>query len=143
MAMKQINVAKATGPALDWLVAKCEGLTLVLDPMGFRKDAPDSPQAGWWVWLAQPGSMIVGYAPESNKSHRGYSPSTDWAQGGPIIEREFITNGPHQVKGEVVGSCALGLKTDWSYGPTPLIAAMRCRVVSQLGPTAEVPEELL
>lgn len=69
--------------------------------------------------------------------------STDWAQGGPIIEREFITNGPHQIKGEVVGSCALGLKTDWSYGPTPLIAAMRCYVASKLGDKIEVPDELV
>lgn len=29
------------------------------------------------------------------------------------------------------------------YGPTPLIAAMRCYVASKLGDEVEIPEELL
>ena len=63
--------------------------------------------------------------------------STDWAQGGPIIEREKIN-----------------LEQDgfqwWAHikadeecpGPTPLIAAMRCFVASKLGEIVEVPREL-
>jgi hypothetical protein len=31
---------------------------------------------------------------------------------------------------------------DFAQGPTPLIAAMRCYVASQLGDEVEVPEEL-
>ena len=42
--------------------------------------------------------------------------STDWAQGGAIIERERI--------------------------PTPLIAALRCYVASKLGDEVEIPKEL-
>lgn len=30
-----------------------------------------------------------------------------------------------------------------TYGPTPLVAAMRCYVASQLGATVEIPDELL
>jgi hypothetical protein len=69
--------------------------------------------------------------------------STDWAQGGPIIEREQITIG---ADGE--GWCAgKPWDTDWMSGfvhrgDTPLIAAMRCYVASKLGDTVEVPEEL-
>ena len=68
-----------------------------------------------------------------------YHPSTDWSQGGPIIERERI-----ELKGD--GG------TDWlashnnesvEFGPTPLIAAMRCLVASKLGDEIEIPEELL
>ena len=69
--------------------------------------------------------------------------STDWAQGGPIIERE----GFELCRLE---SSAFGI--EWRaqidcdcrfYGPTPLIAAMRCYVASKLGDEVDVPEELL
>jgi len=75
----------------------------------------------------------------------GFSPSTNWAHGGPIIEH--------------FGMCllAFGLgPTAWSAhmssgstaarrvsGPTPLIAAMRCYVASKLGDEVDVPKELL
>jgi hypothetical protein len=68
-----------------------------------------------------------------------YIPSTNWAQGGPIIEREGI-------------SWHCGNKASWhAYGygsadnisgPTPLIAAMRCYVASKLGDDVDIPEEL-
>jgi hypothetical protein len=66
--------------------------------------------------------------------------STDWAQGGPIIEREMIS-----ISREFGSS-----RTEWAawtpapmrdnaeafgYGSTPLEAAMRCYVVSKLGAT--------
>jgi hypothetical protein len=64
-------------------------------------------------------------------------PSTDWSQGGPIIERERISI-THQV-----GRWAAQTDDDlFAYGPTPLIAAMRCYVASKLGDEVEIPEEL-
>ena len=73
--------------------------------------------------------------------------STDWAQGGPIIEQERI-----RVRFEV--ECYWHFTTptdtwianyegagDW-LGPTLLIAAMRCYVASKLGDTIDIPEEL-
>jgi hypothetical protein len=67
-----------------------------------------------------------------------YSPSTNWAQGGPIIEREKIQILPRSA--------------DWvaiRFGPgkpitgtTPLIAAMRCYAASKLGDEVEIPKEL-
>lgn len=69
----------------------------------------------------------------------GCSPSTDWSKGGPIIERERI-----ELKDD--GG------TDWlashnnesvEFGPTPLIAAMRCYVASKLGDEVDIPKELL
>ena len=34
MTMKTIKVSEATGPALDWLVAKCEGYKTAFTPAG-------------------------------------------------------------------------------------------------------------
>ena len=150
--MKTVKVAEATELQLDWLVAKCEGLPLRLDPLGLKADAPGSPESGWWVWLAQPGSMLVGPGGDTVSSRR-YSPSTNWAQGGPIIERELIdiqakfNSGSSIVpKGQWYWQASTVNEDDvayWFDGPTPLIAAMRCYVVSKLGDTAEVPEELV
>ena len=61
--------------------------------------------------------------------------STDWAQGGPLIEKECIA------------LAFDGFPQGWVanqkiYGPTPLIAAMRCYVASKLGDEVEIPEEL-
>jgi hypothetical protein len=87
--------------------------------------------------------------------------STDWSQGGPIIERERIhiscwptradtreTN-PNPWYAQEFRRGAVShddyfdpYKNDMS-GPTPLIAAMRCVVASKLGDEVEIPEELL
>ena len=69
-----------------------------------------------------------------------YNPSTDWAQGGPIIEEERIdTNTSYP--STWVATCHDGSKT--CTGPTPLIAAMRCFVASKLGDEVDIPEELI
>ena len=62
--------------------------------------------------------------------------STDWAQSGPIIEREGIAL---YLFGNAEWNAHVGGKE--SIGPTPLIAAMRCYVASKLGEEVEVPKE--
>jgi hypothetical protein len=63
--------------------------------------------------------------------------ATDWAQGGPIIERERIEL---EHDGFIWWA---RIKADEEYfGHTPLIAAMRCYVASQLGDTIDIPNEL-
>lgn len=65
--------------------------------------------------------------------------ATDWAQGGPIIEREKI-----QIKENGHGHWFAKIgKGKWMRGLTPLIAAMRCYVASQFGDTVDVPSELM
>ena len=66
-----------------------------------------------------------------------YSPSTDWALGGPIIQREEIC-----VLAPVRGLWRGRKEGRTQYGPTPLVAAMRCYVSSKLGDEVEIPEEL-
>lgn len=63
--------------------------------------------------------------------------STNWALGGPIIERESIGLMPSRTAYyERDGGLF------YSYGPTTLIAAMRCYVASKLGDVVEVPDEI-
>jgi len=101
------------GKPLDWAVATSQEL----EPI------PNQP-AGFFYWGGQSGS---------------YSPSTDWAQGDPIIERECIA-----LKAYATEPVHWEAGTFGSFkGATPLIAAMRCLVASKFGDEVEIPEELL
>jgi hypothetical protein len=71
----------------------------------------------------------------------GFLPSTNWAQGGPIIEREMIEIGAHEPK-DIEWVARDYWKENTMTGPTPLIAAMRCFVASKLGPEIEIPMEI-
>lgn len=82
--------------------------------------------------------------------HYGYtfwSPHEDWSQGGPIIEREMRDHGFDVWRTKDMTQCAAtyerGLPDSYVFGPTTLIAAMRCFVASRLGDEVDVPEELL
>jgi hypothetical protein len=68
--------------------------------------------------------------------------SSDWAFGGPIIEREDIGVFPKDDSTGWYAHKTWGISTD-GEGPTPLIAAMRCYVASKLGDTIDIPEELI
>jgi len=113
----KIKISEASGPVLDWLVAKCEGVQVekIMD-LSFWSSA------NWEMY------------------------STDWAQGGPIIEREKMTVGmcigETKWGADIYAGTGLDIKANRT-GPTPLIAAMRCYVASKLGTEVEVPEELV
>ena len=66
--------------------------------------------------------------------------STDWAQAGPIIEREKINLGSVLCEGQEFWTATMYLAE--SEGPTPLVAAMRCYVASKLGEEVEVQDGL-
>jgi len=68
--------------------------------------------------------------------------STDWAQGGPIIEREAIQITPDEYTGTWSAYMTNEGEPYVGTGPTPLIAAMRCYVASKLGDEIELPTEL-
>ena len=75
--------------------------------------------------------------------------STDWEQGGPIIEREGIgielwgEKNWFATRVKDLGPAVKDITIYETFGPTPLIAAMRCYVASVLGDEVEVPDELL
>ena len=108
-----------TGAALDWAVAKCEGIT-------------EGKDSAWYY-----------------DRRNAYNYSTDWAQGGPIIEREKIALTWYPDDKEWIAGVDFQhprfsnvIAYEEQYGPTPLIAAMRCYVASKLGEEVDVPEEL-
>ena len=132
--MKQIKVCEATPIQLDWLVATCEGYTnLRRNPHRFAQHL-----------IMNRGGNI------KNLSELNYP--TDWAQGGPIIERERITLDYYCNQGEsraALGYASYDIEGEYiegsdheQTGQTPLEAAMRCYVSSRLGPEVEIPNEL-
>ena len=70
--------------------------------------------------------------------------STDWAQGGSIIEREGLTVIYRMVERVALWTAYNDLMDTpcEQGGTTPLIAAMRCYVASKLGDEVEIPNEL-
>ena len=113
----KIKTADLLGPALDWAVAMCVGKI-----HGYKYQLVDDCRH---------------FIP--------YSPSTDWSQGGPIIERECLEvrvfaehgapdGGPYWISEH---------HPEVGHGPTVLIAAMRCLVASRLGDEVDVPDELV
>ena len=67
----------------------------------------------------------------------------DWAQGGPIIEREGIGLECDD-QGIWFASYDLSAETAWgATGKTPLEAAMRCYVSVKLGNDIELPNQIL
>ena len=121
-----MKVVDAIGAQLDWMVAKADenlypkGDVRLLDGKVLTIEAGDYEQSDRW---------------------QRYSPSTDWAQAGPILDRERITI--RQWTDMPISHAYMPHDgAPWGAGPTPLIAAMRCYVASKLGREVEVPEEL-
>ena len=124
----KIKTSELTGAALDWAANFAVG--------------PDEDFKGNFARYV------------TNITCFGVSPSTDWKEGGPIIEREGI-----ELLCNLTATEASRFKdahADWqafyrhqrateqrSFGTTPLTAAMRCFVASKLGEEVDVPEELL
>jgi len=71
-----------------------------------------------------------------------FLPSTDWAQGGPIIEREAIQTTPDEYKGSWSAYMTNEGEPYESTGTTALIAAMRCYIAAKLGDLVEIPQGL-
>lgn len=116
----KIKVSDATPLQLDWLVATALG-------RGPKHNMESHGRTWHGWWLAAPG---YDYEPMPNYS-------AAWAQGGPIIERERFEF--RQARTGMLASYQGG--ETW-FGPTHLIAAMRCYVASKLGDTIDIPEEL-
>jgi len=114
-----MKTSELTGAALDWAVAKCEWVPLVLAFTGARN----------FVIRGQDMKPTIVM----------YEPSLYWAQGGSIIEREGIAI----LKCPRGWAARIGFGGEYIEGPTPLIAAMRCYVSSKLGDDVELPAELL
>lgn len=107
----KIRISEASTLQIDWLVTKCEGL-------------------------------IQGQIAIDGVKNGCFNPTYDWSQGGPIIERMEIALcvcGTRWEAARVIDIAGGDTDTIIEYGPTPLVAAMRCYVASKLGEYVEVP----
>jgi hypothetical protein len=115
-----VKVSELKDEQLDFWVAKAGKLDVVLRTYSGVKQ----------VFLAP--------LPYQEFPDERYSPSTDWSQGGPIIEREKIDSIYHQ--DAKLWQCSMfGRGHIQAFGNSKLIAAMRCYVASKFG--ENVPDE--
>lgn len=121
--MTIVQVKDATGSVLDWMAAKA-------------------------CYPDEEINLSLGFP---YLQFGRFNPTSDWRQGGPIIDREkidlFTEKGtPESWMSSIAryqnGERLVGWRIHM-YGPTPLIAVMRCYVASKLGEVVKVPQELL
>ena len=122
-----MKTSELSGAALDWAVAKCELLSGADYTLEVDKDVDGKLRINF-------GGMYPEW-------------STDWAEGGEIIERERICLEDAAGMYWVATMQYQNDDYDLIYqaeeqGTTPLIAAMRCHVASCLGDEVQLPEEL-
>lgn len=116
----KIKTSELNGATLNWAVAKCEDIKVspkfISTPEGLRYRL--AAQGGW------------------------YEPSTNWNQGGLIIDREKVQLSTLNQGKE--WCAALIYKADFiQYAETALKAAMRCYVASKLGNEIDIPENFI
>jgi hypothetical protein len=125
--MQEVKTVDLAGPALDWAIAQIEGVEVAI--------AAPQYGTGWRVYKPNFGGK--------------YSPSTDWAFGGPLVEKHrisFVTHGtgPDDEDGnEPIVALTSGLNYRALAAKTHLLAACRAIVAAKLGDTVQVPKELL
>lgn len=137
--MVQVKTADLIGKQLDYAVAVAEGHPLCEECM-YGADA-----------------LIIG---TGRGDLEPFSPSTDWSQGGPLLE-SLMATGKWQishwhdpVSGETItisntSDDCIPNNGNWEQigicvgGSTILIAACRARAVEKFGVTISVPEEEL
>lgn len=123
----KVRTEQLTGAALDWAVARAEGLTVFV---------------GMNHTLTGPAVRELGVEDEPV-----FSPSTDWLFVGALIEREEIAVMPtdrgwftsmsdtNEEEGTVVNFS--------KRAASPLISALRCFVSRKIGDEVDLPDELV
>ncbi|WP_054904581.1 phage protein NinX family protein [Pseudomonas sp. NBRC 111144] len=124
----EVRVSNLVGAALDWAVAQVEG---VETSWRYGRELVKVHDRG--------GIKLV----ESIRSI--YSPSIDWSQGGPLVDKHHggLHYEAHLADANFRYSSGPGRTGFWCYGPTALIAFCRGLVKAKLGDTVQVPKELL
>lgn len=127
-----MKVEELEGALLDYWVGKSEGFLSEYNPY--------EPENGALAFDERIGTQIRIMGPDSRLCWVRYKPSTDWAQGGPIIERERIVTFPDGKGGWaafVQASPNCGYVDTSAFeeirGPTLLISAMRAYVAAKFG----------
>lgn len=119
MEMVEVRTADLIDGALNWAVAKAE----CLHPFILS------------------GGMYCGTVVAIGNDNT-WSPSTNWSQGGPLIEK-FILELKFCVFELPQESWKAETHTSWANGSTALISSMRAIVHAILGEIVSVPKELM
>ena len=122
MTTTKVKTSELVGAALDWAVAKA------LDYKPYLVDQGAGPDA-WMTQVPWGGMAVIG--------EDGWSPSTDWAQGGRLFQT-YIS-----AMNDTGSGCWCHCGNNLGEGETILIAACRAIVAAKLGDTVEIPTELL
>lgn len=115
----EVNTADLCGPALDRAIAQIEAIPVAI--------ASPHYGTGWRIYKPGFGGK--------------YSPSTDWAVGGPLIDKYILEFKFYQAEYPETAWRA-SANDGWGEGPTQLIAACRAIVADRLGDTVRIPAEL-
>lgn len=147
-----IKTFELAGAALDWAVAKavCGGGPLRIfendHRVGFLVTDAGNLKRGGFDGRVRAYTIF-------NSGEGDWRPSTDWAQGGPLIAQFDIGLLPPCVS-PCYDTDGAGRFTPWAasfstdpdlgdgYGRTPLVAACRAIVRRRLGETVNIPDEL-
>ena len=126
------KVSELIGKKLDWAVATALNMIVYTSKRGDLMTAP--------------------YGEFNQRQGIPYwAPSTDWAQGGPLIQRFGIGIDGLGHDAVVQGQVEAFIWPDeiavdfpiTMVGPTPLVACMRCLVADRMGMEIELTGELL
>jgi hypothetical protein len=111
----EVQTSDLAGAALDWAVAQVEGIEVAI--------AEPHYGTGWRV-----------YRPESGGK---YSPSTDWAVAGPLLDKYHVS----LIYAFEEYEALIGM-TGSGYHSSATAAVCRAIVAAKLGNTVQVPKEL-
>lgn len=115
----QVTINALSGPALDWAVAKAEGIEI------------DSSHGK---------ELRINVICKGLQSP--WLPSTNWHQGGPLIEKHAIGFWGYDADNWQAQSSPEDVVYT-GIGPTHLIAACRLIVSAKFGKVVSVPKELI
>jgi len=137
------------GPALDWLVAECEGHEVWLrhDFLKARHAFLES-KADLAFHLGVQDNLPIIASLETGST--AYLPrySEEWAIGGPLTQKyqisiHYCTDTRERYSYYVHAECESHRHHGYAKGhDTPLLAAMRCLVGRKMGDEVELPVQL-
>lgn len=135
--MIEVKTADLIGPALDWAVAKANGFAVQVRPYAEFCNASTGHKVKaryHRVWYEFDGDL------------EEYSPSADWSQGGPLVDKykpDLQTTAQGEFAAYLNNDTACPDPLIFQSGPTYLVALCRVVVAAKLGDVVGVPAELV
>lgn len=129
----EVKTSELSGPLLDWAVAIASAQPVVIIPWAGKSDASTGHKMKYhWHRLFV----------DVDVDREEWSPSIDWAQGGPLIQKHNVwLAAPYGDRR--CWNASYHTSQDHQDGDTALIAACRAIVSAKLGDVVSVPVELI